>query len=63
MTVEIHKNYSQQVLTFKSRGMIVDENTESYLKKISYYKLKRIANFFMIQNQVNISLILILMLS
>ena len=43
---EPHKEYLDQARMFEERGMIIDENTEHHLRRISYYKLKRIANFF-----------------
>lgn len=46
MVKEKHMCYSKQIDIFKKRGMLIDENSEKHLKKISYYKLKRIANFF-----------------
>lgn len=46
MVKEKHMCYSKQVDLFRKRGMLIDENSEKHLKKVSYYKLKRIANFF-----------------
>ena len=46
MVKEKHLCYSKQIDIFKKRGMLIDKNSEKHLKKIGYYKLKRIANFF-----------------
>lgn len=51
MVDEKHMSYSQQVEIFEKRGMQIDSNSEKHLKKISYYKLKRIAKFFYDTNE------------